>query len=70
MIDANDRAEFIGQIIDIFEDFLDEKHVEITNPDREQSGDGAAIIYGMDYGFLQSELEEMMMSWGILKEGS
>lgn len=70
MVHDNDRAEFIGQIIDIFEDFLEEKQIEIQNPDRKQSGDDAAIIYGMDYGALQNSLEEMMMNWGIMREGS
>ena len=48
MVKTNDRAEFIGQIIDIFEDFLEEKGIEIPNDDREDEND--AIIYGLDYG--------------------
>lgn len=28
----SDKLEFLGQIIDIFEDFLDEKGVKIDNP--------------------------------------
>lgn len=32
----NNRAEFKGQIIDIFEDFLHEKHMCIPNEDREE----------------------------------
>lgn len=66
MVKTNDRAEFIGQIIDIFEDFLEEKGIEIPNVDREDEND--AIIYGMDYGELQTNLEFMMTSWGILEE--
>lgn len=66
MVKTNDRAEFIGQIIDIFEDFLAEKGIEIPNDDREDEND--AIIYGMDYGELQTNLEAMMTSWGVLEE--
>jgi hypothetical protein len=62
-----DVCEFIGQIIDIFEDFLESKGIDIPNQDKEQSGDSAAIIYGMDYGELQSELEAMMQHWGVLR---
>ena len=32
-INRNDKEEFIGQIIDLFEDFLDEKSVKISNPE-------------------------------------
>ena len=66
MVKTNDRAEFIGQIIDIFEDFLAEKAIEIPNDDREDEND--AIIYGLDYGELQTNLESMMTAWGVLEE--
>ncbi|MCM0708689.1 hypothetical protein NBH08_27955 [Faecalicatena sp. BF-R-105] len=66
MVKTNDRAEFIGQIIDIFEDFLEEKRIEIPNDDRED--ENHAIIYGLDYGELQTNLESMMTSWGVLEE--
>lgn len=36
----SDKLEFIGQIIDIFEDFLDEKGVKIDNPDRDRDAVG------------------------------
>lgn len=67
-VEQEQCCEFIGQIIDIFEDFLESKGIDIPNLDKEQSGDAAAIIYGMDYGKLQSELESMMYNWGILRE--
>lgn len=66
LIKETDRAEFIGQIIDIFEDFLEARKIDIPNPDKEDSGENAAIIYGMDYGELQSNLEAMMQSWGVI----
>lgn len=68
MIKQEDAAEFIGQIIDTFEDFLEKRGIDIPNPDKEQSGDGAAIIYGMDYGELQSDLEEIMLNWKVFQK--
>ncbi len=62
-----DKMEFFGQIIDVFEDFLEEKGITIENEDREQSGDdGCAIIYGMDYGRLSNDIEDIMRDWGVV----
>ena len=65
----NERCEFVGQIIDIFEDFLEEKGITISNPEKDETDDdNTAIIYGSDYGYCQNRLEEMMRNWKILKE--
>ena len=69
-VELNDRMEFIGQIIDVFEDFLDEKGIVIPNDDKEQSGDGAANIYGDDYDRLQAGIEDTLIAWHILKPQS
>lgn len=63
------EQEFIGQIIDIFEDFLDDRKVILDNPERSEPGvdpESAANIYGTDYGDLQSALEELLANWGIM----
>ena len=65
-IGQNDKAEFLGQIIDIFEDFLEERGIELPNEEREQDPDNAAIIYGSDYDQLQEELEVMMVEWDLM----
>ena len=65
-VDPNDRMEFVGQIVDLFEDFLDEKGIVIPNEDKEQSGDGAANIYGDDYDRIQGGIEEIMINWHVL----
>lgn len=57
--------EFVGRIIDLFEDFLEEKGIDIPNEDKIQS-ENPAIIYGMDYGFLQSGIEDILINWDIL----
>lgn len=73
VISKEDTPEFIGQIIDIFEDFLAEKGIEIPNPEKEDNQDSyedpdeIAILYGSDYGELQTALENTMKNWGILK---
>lgn len=67
-VSENDRAEFIGEIVDIFEDFLEEKGITIPNPEKDETDDeNTAIIFGSDYGYCQDRLEEMMRNWKILK---
>ncbi len=61
----DDRAEFVGQLIDSFEDFLEEKGIDIPNPDKAQSED-PAILYGMDYGQIQTDIEGTLVNWGII----
>jgi len=65
LICADDEHEFIGQIIDIFEDFLDERGIKIPNPDKAESGIDAANIYGMDYGDIFEQLDSIMRNWGV-----
>ncbi len=65
----NERCEFVGQIIDIFEDFLEEKGITISNPEKDEDDEeNAAIIYGSDYGIIQDALELMMRNWKITEE--
>ena len=71
----SDKLEFLGQIIDIFEDFLDEKGIKIDNPDRdrdaiEDAACGDTNIYGCDYGYLSDRIESTMTNWGFFKEES
>lgn len=48
------------EIIEIFENFLEEKGVKIENPEREGDGDNTAIIYGTDYGNLEQKINEFL----------
>ncbi|MBP3899085.1 MAG: hypothetical protein J6D57_14790 [Mogibacterium sp.] len=68
-VDRAELPEFIGQIIDTFEDFLEEKGIDIPNDEKNDRDDpeSAAIIYGTDYGQLQMSLEELMLGWGIIE---
>lgn len=49
----------VHKILDIFEDFLDDKGVWIENEDRE-GDEGEAILYGMDYSRLYEEINELL----------
>jgi hypothetical protein len=72
-ISCEDRPEFIGQIIDIFEDFLEEKGMLIESPEKEEAiaegedPEGLAIIYGTDYDCLQEGIEEVLLRWGLME---
>lgn len=74
MIERENMPEFIGQIIDTFEDFLEEKGVTLNNPEIDeaiadgQDSESCAIIYGTDYGDLQDGLESLFENWGIIQE--
>lgn len=63
----DDLPEFIGQILDGFEDFLEEKGVVIENPEKQDSED-PAILYGSDYGRLYSRIEETLILWKAVRE--
>lgn len=68
MIKEENQNELIGQIIDIFEDFLESHNIDIPNEERDEDTDDAAIIYGSNYGQLQEELLELMKAWEIIEK--
>lgn len=57
--------EFTRDIIELFEDFLESKGIEIEN-DEKLEDDCASNIYGTDYGELQSGVEEILTWYGIV----
>ena len=67
VINNEDTSEFLGRIIDIFEDFLEEKGINIDNSEKEEDDD-AAIIYGSDYGILQDRLTDLLKAWEIIND--
>ena len=68
-INVNNKEEFIGQIIDLFEDFLDEKNVKISNPEAVEDGEeNAAIIYDGDYDTLHDQIQGVLENWNIIPE--
>lgn len=69
------QQEFICEIIEHFENFLDAKGIELDNPEKQEAidageeEDSIANIYGTDYGWLQSDIEGSLKSWGLVEEG-
>lgn len=49
----------VQAIIEIFDNFLEEKGVDIQNPERE-GDDNAAQIYGTDYANLESAIGQIL----------
>ncbi len=68
-----DVPELIGQFIDVFEDFLDEKEVRIPNDEKiedatEDEEDSIANIYGTDYGNLSDDIESILIRWELIEK--
>ena len=59
---AEEEPEFVGQIVDVFEDFLDGKGITIENSERE-GDDDEAIIYGSDYDEIADGIREIISRW-------
>lgn len=64
-MDNSERLETIAQFIDIFDDFLDEKGVDIPNDERDEDP-CASNIYGTDYGILSDRIESLLIRYGVL----
>lgn len=64
-LSQSDKTELFGQMIDVFEDFLDEKHVWFKNSEREDTED-AAIIFGSDYDVIVQKLEGILEAWNLI----
>ena len=71
MIGQNDKTELIGSIIDIFEDFLDEKGATLEPPEEsdemELDGGTTVNIYGSDYDSISDSLESLLRGWKVIE---
>lgn len=74
-LNPDTQQEFICEIIEHFENFLDMKGIELDNPEKQEAidagkeKDSIANIYGTDYGWLQSDIEGSLKSLGFIEEG-
>lgn len=70
MIKKEDKSEFIGQIMDIFEDFLDEYGIKIPQKEEEEGcgPDTPANLCGKAYDNLAEQLETFFHRWGVIKD--
>lgn len=62
--------ELVGQLIDIFEDFLDDKGIIIENHERDVDvnliSEESANIYGADYYTLENKITDTLQKWDII----
>ncbi len=74
-LQEDNKAEFIGQIVDIFEDYLDENKtcVSIAVPDRQEAidnnetdEDSAAQIYGRAYDCIEEPTMQVIEEFHLL----
>lgn len=63
---SEERLEIIAPIIEIFEDFLDDKGIVIENDEKEQS-ESPSNIYGTDWGNLCDRIEAYLINLGVLE---
>ena len=67
MIRGKDVNEFLGQIIDVFDDFLSAHNVRLDKRHCEVGSD-EPVIYGNNYDELEFMLQDMMADWGIINK--
>lgn len=76
MIKLEDQCEFIGQIMDCIEDFLQEKGISFPETrqmmidagcSEEEIDENDAILYGDNYSNLSESIESVLMNWDILE---
>lgn len=60
------RLELLANIVETFEDFLDEKGIVIDNPEKEED-EFASNIYGTDFGNLCDAIENVLINYDLLK---
>lgn len=71
-LNRDNVQEFICEIIEHFENFLDAKGITIDNPEKQEAIDDGkdpesiCNIYGTDYGWLQSEIEASLKFWELI----
>lgn len=62
-----EAMELVATIIEVFEDFLDEKGIVINNPDKADAPD-ASNIYGMDFGYMMYPILDILKKAGTISE--
>lgn len=70
MIKKEDKSEFIGQIMDLFEDFLDEYGIKISQKEGvdDYDPDTPANLCGKAYDDLTEHLQTFFRNWGVIKD--
>lgn len=61
----SERMELLGMLVDVVEDWLEEKGVVIDNDEKDDDHE-AANIYGKDYDILTSGFGEILTIWKLI----
>ena len=66
----NINPEFLGNVIDVFDDFLEEHNIRIQESDKEMESDGcdpddSVRLYGTIYDELLQELSKLIIAWTV-----
>ena len=71
-LNQDSLPEFIGQIVDIFEDFCAENEITWPNEDRDEyikdggcEEDEAAVIFGEDYDYIADPVQSGVETYGL-----
>lgn len=74
-LDNADMTILLAEVLELFEDFIEEHGGLINNPERDEAiatrqddPDCIAHIYGMDYGDLENNLEILLDQFGVTRE--
>lgn len=67
IFDNSKLIEICVDIIEAFEDFLDERGIVIENDEKAES-DGACNIYGTDFGELENAVTEILYWYNLVEE--
>ena len=59
------RLEILSLFIEQFEEFLDDRNIDIPNEEKAQDPN-ASIIYGSDYGELSDRIESLLIRLGMM----
>jgi hypothetical protein len=60
------ERELAGEILDVFEDFLADKNINIPNKERDEyecDEDEKAILFGSEYYWLEDKITEMIKKY-------
>lgn len=66
VVNDDDRLQIVCEFVEAFEDFLDERGIDIPNDEKEQSPDSASTIYGTDFGDLCDRMDHLLTVYGVL----
>ena len=73
MVKMEERTELLAQIVKCFEDFLEERGIEVPTSQEEKRREDPdwehndAVIYGLDFGEVMESVADVLVSWKLLE---